>query len=367
MRSLSVERLKYNHIVGTGGIGSGIFFSLDGDHTLGRNESRLGYLESYRDYCKQHIIMHYIAVLLGSGDNRGFSSYPIGKVGDDAIGKQLLSMMEQAGMDTRYVVHTKNASTLFSVCFQYPDHSGGNITTGNSASNLVTPSDIDAFFSEYHLNGNEGIVLAAPEVPVATRIRLLRHGKNHGMFNVASVLSSEVEEFSSLGGFELTELLAVNIDEARQIAGLDGEQISTPEIISACRSRLQETNPEIAVVITDGAQGSYCFYQGETQFTPAIRTKVISTAGAGDAFLSGTITGLCCGLPLTKVNSLLLPNSTVLQTAIEFGTVLASLKVTTADTIHEGANGGTVFDYICHAGLHMSDTFKSLFQPIKNQ
>ena len=81
MRTLKpINSLCYNHIVGTGGIGSGIFFSLEGDHTLGRNESRMGRLEAFRDYCKQHIIMHYIAVLMGSGKTGSFHSFPIFKI-----------------------------------------------------------------------------------------------------------------------------------------------------------------------------------------------------------------------------------------------------------------------------------------------
>ncbi|HEX6907174.1 MAG TPA: hypothetical protein VF154_11240, partial [Terriglobales bacterium] len=46
----------YRRLIGIGGIGSGIFFALDGEHTLGREESRLGKLLEVRDYCKLHII-----------------------------------------------------------------------------------------------------------------------------------------------------------------------------------------------------------------------------------------------------------------------------------------------------------------------
>src|SRR5688500_3236515 len=110
---------RYDHIAGTGGIGTGIFFSLVSNETLGRNESRAGYLLPYQDYCKQHIILHYIAVLLGAGQKDHFNVYPIGKVGHDEPGKWLLRIMQEAGMDTRYVARSADAATLFSVCFQY--------------------------------------------------------------------------------------------------------------------------------------------------------------------------------------------------------------------------------------------------------
>ena len=67
MRVLRIDdHSPYNRLVGIGGIGTGIFFALEGDHTLGRNESRAGRLLDVRDYCKLHIVIHYVAKLLGA-------------------------------------------------------------------------------------------------------------------------------------------------------------------------------------------------------------------------------------------------------------------------------------------------------------
>ena len=52
-------------LIGIGGIGSGTFFALNGNHTLGREESRGGRFLDRRDYCKLHIISHYVRPLLG--------------------------------------------------------------------------------------------------------------------------------------------------------------------------------------------------------------------------------------------------------------------------------------------------------------
>ena len=60
-----VAACRYRAMIGTGGIGSGMFFALDGDHTLGREESRSGRFLDRRDYCKLHIIAHYVKALLG--------------------------------------------------------------------------------------------------------------------------------------------------------------------------------------------------------------------------------------------------------------------------------------------------------------
>ena len=73
------SRFRYRAMIGVGGIGSGTFFALTGNATLGREESRGGRFLDRRDYCKLHIICHYVRALLGPE----FPTIPIGKVGDD--------------------------------------------------------------------------------------------------------------------------------------------------------------------------------------------------------------------------------------------------------------------------------------------
>src|SRR5512142_792182 len=102
MRYLRVdERSPYRQLVGVGGVGAGIFFQLEGDHTLGRNESRLGRLLDVRDYCKLHIIIDAMAKLLGPAPTGGgFRIFPVAKVGDDAAGQRVTREMSDAGVDT---------------------------------------------------------------------------------------------------------------------------------------------------------------------------------------------------------------------------------------------------------------------------
>lgn len=96
----------YHTLVGVGGIGAGVVFALDGSHDLGRNESRPGRLLDARDYCKLHIIAHHLAVLLGARPESagpGFRVVPVGRVGEDEVGRRLRREMGEAGMDTRFV------------------------------------------------------------------------------------------------------------------------------------------------------------------------------------------------------------------------------------------------------------------------
>ena len=59
MQVLRIDSASPFHtLIGVGGIGTGCVFSLDGNQTLGRNESRAAYLLDVRDYCKLHSIIH---------------------------------------------------------------------------------------------------------------------------------------------------------------------------------------------------------------------------------------------------------------------------------------------------------------------
>jgi len=258
LHPLTVTKYMYTRVIGTGGIGSGMFFKLEGNHTLGRNESRSGDILPFKDYCKLHIISHYIAVLLGSKTDGSFQVIPIGKVGNDETGRRMYEEMKQSGMVMEYVRTIQDESTLFSVCFQYPDSTGGNITTASSASSKVLPEDIDNFFKDLGKQTEKELILAAPEVPVATRIKLLEYGRLRGSYNTASLLSGEVSEFGQLNGFKLIDLLAVNIDEACSIAGISDQSIETEIIIQKTLKVLYGVNPDMTVIITAGPKGSYC-------------------------------------------------------------------------------------------------------------
>ena len=361
LTSIFSQGLVYEHIIATGGIGSGIFFSVEGNETIGRNESRMATLLPYKDFCKQHIIMHYIAVLLGAKPDGAFRCYPIGKVGNDDIGKSLINMMKVTGMDVGNVSISNDRSTLFSVCYQYPDHSGGNITTNESASRLVSPEDILIFFKNFKLNGNKEIVLAVPEVPIETRIKLLEYGKLRGSLNIASVLSLEVDEFKKLNGFSTTDILAVNVDEARSIAQINDDAAAIETIIEACIKNLTKINSSIMLLITAGAAGVYCYSKNLLEFTPALKVPVVSTAGAGDAFLAGFLSGICCGLPFFKGCNDEYFSETPLTSAVELGLLLAALTVTSPDTIHAEANASLLYDLIQKNNLMVGNNVSKIF------
>jgi ribokinase len=310
--------LRFHTLIGTGGIGTGSFFQLRGDHTLGREESRGGRFLERRDYCKLHILCHYLKALLGEL----MAVMPIGRVGDDEAGTRLLGEMAEVKLDLRFVHTLPDTPTLYSFCFLYPDGSGGNMTTEDSASGEVSAEAVTAAEGEFRRAGKNGIALAVPEVPLEARSKLLELATRHGLFRVAAFSSGEMEALRRGGLLERVDLLALNRDEARRLAEI-GDAAADPAVVAeSAIDRLSRTYPQLMMSVTAGAAGSWS-WDGRSLFRlPAIEVPVGSTGGAGDAHLAGIIAALSVGLPLATAHGL--------------GVLLAAASVTSPHTIHKG-------------------------------
>jgi sugar/nucleoside kinase (ribokinase family) len=322
----------FRRLVGVGGIGAGLFFALEGNHDLGRNESRPGRLLDVRDYCKLHIVAQYPTVLLGAREDCGpFHVVPVGKVGIDETGLRLRAEMERAGMDVRFVDAVPGRPTLLSVCFQYPDGSGANVTTVDSAAALVGERDVDLV--ERWLSPT-AIALAVPEVPLAVRRHLLRRATERGALRVASLTTTEIEEVRETGLLSLVDLLSVNEDEAAALVGAPFPDGAPEVFLQRLAGAMPELPPGARLVVTAGARGAFAFDGTAWAHTPALPLAVVSTAGAGDALLGGVLTGLAAGLPFVpRAVSRTSLAGRPLSSAFELGVLVAGFKVTSPHTI----------------------------------
>ena len=299
MESLTINQFKYKAMIGVGGIGAGKFFLLDGDHNLGREESRSGRFLDTRDYCKLHIISHYVQVLLGSQ----FTVIPVGKVGEDETGSNLLREMKNVGMDLKYVKQFSEFPTMYAFCYVYPDGSGGNMTPNNSASSQVDAGYVSETEPEFNNFKKEGIALAAPEVPLEARIQLLEMATNYGFYRVASFTSEELRNGQNHEILRNVDLLSINLDEAAALTNTSPEKDQNIVVESAIKKSINQ-NPHINISITNGAAGSWCWDGSSLNHLPVHLVDVISTAGAGDAHVAGLIAGITAGLSLHQSHHL---------------------------------------------------------------
>jgi len=329
-------------MIGVGGIGSGIFFALNGNHTLGREESRSGRFLDRRDYCKLHIISHYVKTLLGPE----FAAIPIGKVGDDEVGHRMLGEMREAGLDVRYVWACPGEQTLTSICLIYPDGSGGNLTVDNSACDKVDTAFVGEAEPEFARFAGRGVALAAPEVPLATREKLLQLGTVYRFLRVASFVSAEIAPAVEMGLLRKTDLVGLNLDEAAAAAGASAEDKPPVSVVEAAIQSLREMNPTMLVSITAGKNGSWSWDGRSLVHVPAFPAEVVNTAGAGDAHLAGIIVGLVAGLTMAQ--------------AQELGTLVAALSVTSPHTIAPEVERRSLQAFAASVPVSLSDAVRNL-------
>ncbi len=363
MKRLRIDDASpYRQLIGVGGVGSGIFFELEGDCTLGRNESRLGRLLNVRDYCKLHIVIHYVGTLLGASTDRGaFRVLPVAKVGDDAIGQRLIAEMRNVGIDTSQVTTTSGAPTLFSVCFQYPDGTGGNITSNNSAAAQLASPDMDGVAELFRSHGKQTIALAVPEVPLHIRRRFLQLASEGGAFRAGSFAAGEIRKAREQGIFELLDLVSLNENEAEELVGCKFQADAPGLYSAACQEVLRDWCPQLQVIVTAGELGAIGIGADSYRFCPAAAVAVASTAGAGDALLGGTLAALAAGVPfLGRADQNRRIHSEV-DSALQFGVLLASCKCGSPHTIHPEASLDALIGFAHTVGMSFAPGLGDLF------
>jgi len=328
---------SYRVIVGTGGIGSGISMRLEGNHLLGREESRWVTLLEGRDYCKLHNVFHYLQVLVGDE----VRVLPIGKVGDDEAGSNLLGEMRDIGMDLEHVATVTGKATLYSVAFTYPNGDGGNLTTLHSASDDVSPADIRAVQPQLVSAFGAGMAVALGEVPLNSRHELLRMGGELGFLRVATFVPGEAPIALAAGMLNDVDLLVLNRDEAAAFTNLEagGDEFAAGAIRS-----LLAINAHLWIVITAGAVGSWSWDGSSLVHAPAIAAQVRSTAGAGDAHLAGILSGLVRGLDLHEAN--------------RFGALIGSMKVESQHTLNADISWQSVIATAAQKQIRLPDALK---------
>lgn len=354
-------RRRWRRLVGVGGVGSGLFFALEGAHDLGRDESRPARLLDVRDYCKLHIVAHYPARLLGARPaGRPFHVIPVARVGRDEPGRRLRRELAAAGMDVRFVRTVADRPTLLSVCFQYPDGSGGNITTSASAASALRPADLGAIAG---LLDARTIALALPEVALEVRLALLRLAGARGALRVASFTAAEVAAALRGGLLADVDLLALNAGEAAAVAGR-AFPAGPPDTLLALVARVHtDANPAARLIVTSGRRGAWGFDRGLWTHTPAIEVGVASTAGAGDALLGGTLAGLACGVPLTVPGGDgRADRSRTIASALDLGVLVAAYSVTSPHTIHPDTRPETIAAFAQAHGITLAEPLAGILR-----
>ena len=175
---------------------------------------------------------------------------------------------------------------------------------------------------------------------------LLEKAKEYQFFTAASFTSAEILLALELEMLSLVDLLSINLDEAAALITRTVTNQNYEAIINGAFNRLREINPTLSVAITAGKRGSWCMVGQKIKAVPALPVQVVSTAGAGDAFFAGLLSGLIAGLSF--------------HMAQELGTLVAACSVTSPHTIHPTLDGDLLAALIQEIHPHLSNEVHGL-------
>lgn len=228
--------------------------------------------------------------------SRGLHTYWASRLGDDALGDRLLTVLGDRGIDLTYVTRDPRAPT--GVYFKDPapgPRSAVSYYRAGSAASRLSLDDVSVWpLKQIDWLHTSGITAALSPSCYELVEHLLRRAPDFGYrtsfdvnYRPALLPRNEAAERSLLLG-RLCTVLLVGLDEAQTLWEIDtAEQVA-------------DLFPQVPhVVIKDGANEAVEFIGADTQRTvvrvPATPTDVVEAVGAGDAFAAGYLSALLSG------------------------------------------------------------------------
>lgn len=213
----------------------------------------------------------------------GLKAAFLGKVGTDHNGVKILRELKKENIDFLNL-NTSDDFTSFSFVLNSSKEKDRIIYTYKGASDHLKLSDID--FNK--LKKTKWIYLATllnNSFKTAKKIASFAKKNNIKiMFNPSSYLAKKgKKDLKNI--LSATTILVLNKEEAKLLLNTKSNNIS--KILKD----LCKLGPQIAVV-TQGAQGAHMYNSEIIAHMKPYDTKVVSTAGAGDAFASGFLAGI---------------------------------------------------------------------------
>lgn len=198
----------------------------------------------------------------------GARAHMAGAVGTDPSAAVLRAALTAAGVDDGQVRAVPGSSGM-SVAISVPDGGYGAVIV--SAANLQFQPEAVAFPKDC------AVLVLQSELPEAANLFLARRAKSAGIRVLLNAAPARPVPPELL---RLTDLLVVNRGEAADLLGRPEAGLDA----AAAALDLTALGPQ-AVIVTLGGDGLVIAGAGMADFLPAHRVAVVSTHGAGDAFI----------------------------------------------------------------------------------
>jgi len=231
----------------------------------------------------------------GKGANQAVAAAKLGaevsfiaKLGNDVFAEQSLNNFKKEGVNTKYVIQTKEAPS--GVALIIVDDTGNNvIVVAPGANQMLSPEDIRKAESDI---ASSGALVAQLEIPLETVEFAARLANNCGVLFIldpapAQKLSPEL--------LKMVDVLTPNETEAQILTGI--EVTSNRDSARTAAKKLLEYGVK-SVILTMGAKGFLLANDDRMESVPAVKVNAVDATAAGDAFTGSLAVGLAQGWEL---------------------------------------------------------------------
>lgn len=235
----------------------------------------------------------------GKGGNQAVQAGRLGKyfgvpvamagcVGRDAPGDLMLETLAEAGVDTRQLQRV-DEPTGMSVALSLPD--------GSYAAVIVSSSNFQLDYQQVRVDPNTGWVVLQNELLEAANSAFAQSAKDAGanvLLNAAPARAMNDALLANVDLLVVNQVEAADLLVADLLAADEGgfQPVQTAEKLQA------QFNCD--VIVTLGGNGLVVASSAGTAFSAAYPVQVISTHGAGDAFIGALVVKLASGEALAE-------------------------------------------------------------------
>lgn len=233
----------------------------------------------------------------GKGANQAVMAAKLGgevnmvaKLGQDIFGEDMLRNFGTWGIDSRYVLFTKDAfSGVASIAVDAEGHNSIIVVTG--ANDLLTPEEVEAARPAI---ATADVLVCQLEIPVESTLTALRIAREEGVRTILNPAPARTDVPDEL--FRASDIFCPNESETELLTGMPVGTLE--EAHAAARVLLQRGAGQ--VILTLGERGSLLVTDGEMVHVPAVQVKALDSTGAGDAFVGSLAFFLAKGQPVTE-------------------------------------------------------------------
>lgn len=260
----------------------------------------------------------YKQFLGGKGANQavgsvrsGSKTFFIGKVGIDAFGNDMISQLENEGVNTEHVIRDPHESS--GVAFILIDETGENmISVAPGANFKLTPEEVQA---NSEVIKNAKCLIVQMEIPIETIEEIFKIAEQG---EVIKILNPAPLKPISLSILNKIDIIIPNEGELLQLHSL----LKLKELVGNSEDRIIQASKDISrfgiktVITTLGNKGCILYDAADNRITevPAFKVQAIDTVGAGDCFNGVVSSKLCQGENIL--------------TSVKYATAAASIAIT---------------------------------------